>query len=425
MSRDPNDSSPAGPWDEPEDATTAMPAVGQTPGGPGSNPQGSAGQDGTRPYQQQGYPQQGYHPQGYNQPGYGPQGPGNGQQGSGYGGPPWGAAEETRMDQPGNGQQAYGGPPWQDQPRYGQQASGYGQQGSGYAPQGPGHGSQGYSYNQQGRNGQPGLGPFGPRPEQGTGTTPTWTPNAGGPGGPGHHRSGKPAKEPRKGRALVWAIVAGVVAVIVGIAGVTVALLRDGGPGTPTYGLIPTGSTPQADGQQITTAFLKAWQSGNLTKAANYTNHPQAAKAALATYAKYLDLGKMTATTGHVTSAAGSTATVPRESAKFAVDASVAAKYGHKVLRGTWSYNSVLTAFQQPKSSIWYIEWQPDVVAPNLTTKTRLAAIAVAPTVGIATDANGESLTGFGDAGLSTISSDLSKYPPVGQGKPEIGRAHV
>ena len=97
------------------------------------------------------------------------------------------------------------------------------------------------------------------------------------------------------------------------IAGVTVAVLKHNGPGTPTYGLIPTGSTPQADGQQITTAFLKAWESGNLTEAANYTNHPAAAKAALATYAKYLDLGKMTATTGSVTGAAGSTAAVPRE----------------------------------------------------------------------------------------------------------------
>ena len=212
----------------------------------------------------------------------------------------------------------------------------------------------------------------------------------------------------------------GAVAVIAVIAGVTVAVLKHNGPGTPTYGLIPTGSTPQADGQQITTAFLKAWQSGNLTEAANYTNHPAAAKAALATYAKYLDLGKMTATTGSVTSAAGSNAAVPRESAKFAVDASVAAKDGTKTLRSTWSYNSTLTAYQQANSSIWFVNWQPDVVGPNLTATTRLAAVAVAPTVGLVTDASGEGLTTFGDAGLSNISSDLSKSPPAGEGKPGL-----
>ena len=204
------------------------------------------------------------------------------------------------------------------------------------------------------------------------------------------------------------------------IAGVTVTVLKHNGPGTPVYGLIPTGTTPQADGQQITTAFLKAWQSGNLTEAANYTNHPAAARAALATYAKYLDLGKMTATTGSVVGAPGSTAAAPSETAKFAVDASVAAKDGAKVIRGMWGYNSTLTAYQQANSSIWFIKWQPDVVAPNLTTTTRLAAIAVAPTVGLVTDASGEGLTTFGDAGLSTISSDLSKFPPSAEGKPGL-----
>jgi hypothetical protein len=421
VTRDPNDSSSSGPWGEPEDPTSSMPAVGQTPGGRGSNPQDAPGQDGTRPYQQQGYPQEsqgqpGYPQQGYNQPGYGQQASGYGQQGSGYGGPPWEAAQPTRAEQPnqpGNGQPGYGGPPRQDQPGYGQQAPG----GSPWQDQ-PGYGQPGY--NQQGRNGQPGLGPFGPRPEQGTGTTPTWTAGIGGPGGPGHARpEAKPAKPPRKRRKLAWGITAGVVAVIVVVAGVTVAL-KHRGPGTPVYGLIPTGSTSQADGQQITTAFLKAWESGNLTQAANLTNHPAAAKAALATYAKYLDLGKMTATTGSVTSAAGSTSAVPRESAQFAVDVSVAAKDGKKVVRGTWDYKSALTAYQQANSSIWFINWQPDVVAPNLTATTRLTAVSVAPTVGLVTGASGEGLTSFGDAGLSNISGDLSKNPPTSEGKPGL-----
>ncbi len=296
--------------------------------------------------------------------------------------------------------------------------AGYGQQGQpGYGQQGSGYGQQGYDYNQQGRSGQPGLGPFGPRPE-GTGTTPTWTANAGGPGGTGHHRSAKPAKQPRKRRKLLWAITAGTVAVIAVIAGVTVVVLKHNGPGTPTYGLIPTGSTPQADGQQITTAFLQAWESGNLTEAANYTNHPAAAKAALATYAKYLDLGKITAKTDSVTGAADSTAALPRETAKFAIDASVAAKDGSKLLRGAWSYHSTLIAYQQANSSIWFIYWQPDVAAPNLTTTTRLAAVAVAPTVGLVTDASGENLTTYGDAGLTNIADLLSKSAPPSRGQP-------
>ena len=426
MTRDPNDSSSAGPWGEPEDPTSAMPTVGQGPNGRGSTPPGSFGQ-----------------------PGHGQQGPG--QQGPGYGGPPWEqvqptraeqrtpaeqppqaeqpprAEQPTRVDRPGSGQQGYGGQSWQDQPGYGQQGPGYGQQGygqQGYGQQGAGYGQQGYNYNQQGRNGQPGLGPFGPRPEQGTGTTPTWTVGSGGPGGPGHHRSdAKPARPPRKRRTL-WSITAGAVAVIAVIAGVTVVVLKHNGPGTPTYGLIPTGSTPQADGAQITTAFLKAWESGNLTKAANLTDHHAAAQAALAANAKYLGLGKMKATTSSVTSgttvSSADSASSPRETAKFAVDASVAAKDGAKLVRGTWDYTSTLTAYQQANSSIWFIAWQPDVVAPNLTTTTHLAAVSVAPTVGLVTAANGEGLTTFGDAGLSHISGDLSQSPPPGEGKPGL-----
>ncbi len=48
------------------------------------------------------------------------------------------------------------------------------------------------------------------------------------------------------------------------------------------------------------------------------------------------------------------------------------------------------------------------MVAPNLTSATRLAAVSVAPTVGVVTDAGGEDLTSYGDAGLTNIAHDMS-----------------
>ena len=389
MTRDSNDSSSAGPWGEPEDPTSAMPTVGQGPNGRGSTPPGSFGQ-----------------------PGYGQQEPG--QQGPGYGGPPWEQAQPTRaeqppraeqptrVDRPGSGQQGYGGQPWQGQPGYGQQGPGYGQQDPGYGQQGyeqqgpgygqpgygqpgygqqgAGYGQQGYNYNQQGRNGQPGLGPFGPRPEQGTGTTPTWTAGSGVPSGPGHHRSdAKPARSPRKRRTL-WSITAGAVAVIAVIAGVTVIVLKHNGPGTPTYGMIPTGSTPQQDGTQVAAAFLTAWEKGNLAKAANLTDHPAAAQAALAAYAKDLNLGKIDVRdSDSVTAAAGvHDGAAPRETATFAVTASVAARTG--TTRGARHLGLPLHARRLPAGEllVWFVAWQPDVVAPNLTATTHLAAVQVA-----------------------------------------------
>ena len=120
--------------------------------------------------------------------------------------------------------------------------------------------------------------------------------------------------------------------------------------------MIPTGSTPQQDGQQVAAAFLSAWRSGNLTAAAKLTDQHAAAKAYLAMNAKYLDLGKMTVTTDSVAASANSTSAAPSETAKFTVNASVAAKYGSSVIRGTWAYHSTLVAYQQANSSVWFVE---------------------------------------------------------------------
>jgi len=188
------------------------------------------------------------------------------------------------------------------------------------------------------------------------------------------------------------------------------------GPGVPVYGMIPTGSTPQADGQQVAAAFLTAWQKGELATAANLTDNHVAAKAALATYAKDLNLGKLTTTVGSVTAAKGSTAALPQETAKFAVSASV----GAGTLRTTWPYHSQLVAYQQAKTGIWFVRWQPAVMAPNLTATTHLAAVEVGPTVSQVTDSNGTLLTSYDDAGLTNISNLLMKNAPIGKGKPGL-----
>ena len=57
------------------------------------------------------------------------------------------------------------------------------------------------------------------------------------------------------------------------------------------------------------------------------------------------------------------------------------------------------------------------MVAPNLTATTRLAAVSVAPTVGVVTDAGGEDLTSYGDAGLTNIAHDMAGAPPAAKVK--------
>ena len=151
--------------------------------------------------------------------------------------------------------------------------------------------------------------------------------------------------------------------------------------------MVPTGSNAQQDGGQVAAAFLDAWQAGDLTKAGNYTNHPAAAKAALATYAKYLNLGKFSTASRQRGKRARVDGRAAQGERHVRGRASVAAGSGKSAVRGTWAYHSSLVAYQQPNSSVWFVAWQPDVVAPNLTAATHLATVQVPPTVSMVTDA--------------------------------------
>ncbi|TVZ04089.1 penicillin-binding protein [Trebonia kvetii] len=227
----------------------------------------------------------------------------------------------------------------------------------------------------------------------------------------------RPPTEPKKSRRTVVAAIAGVLAVALAAAVLVITVFKPGGSTSPpAYGMIPTGTTAQQDGQQVAAAFLAAWRTGDLAKAANLTSEPAAAKQALAAYAKDLSLKKMTAAPSGVTAATGSTVKAPRESVQFAIGASVGAGSGKNAVRGKWTYHSTLVAYQQPNSQVWFVAWRPDVLAPNLTAATHLAAVTVPPTVSMVTDASGQDLTKYNDAGLSTIAGLLKATAPAQQG---------
>jgi len=214
-------------------------------------------------------------------------------------------------------------------------------------------------------------------------------------------------------------VTAGALAVVAGIAAVIVTVVAPGGNANST-GFVPTGSSAAQDAGQITSAFLQAWQAGDLGQAARYTDHPAAANAALATYGKYLHLRKLTATTLSDTITSSGTSSTPRESVGYAIKATVAASDSAKTLSGAWSYQASLVAYQQRNSQLWYIAWAPDVLAPNLTASTHLAAVTVAPEIVSVNDASGNDVTSYGDAGLTTIANLLQRKAPPGQGTPGL-----
>ena len=208
---------------------------------------------------------------------------------------------------------------------------------------------------------------------------------------------------------------AAALAVVAGIAAVVVTVVTSGRNPNAT-GFVPTGSSSAQDADQITTAFLQAWQTGDLGQAARYTNHPAVARAALAAYGKDLGLQKLTTAAQASTVAPAGTSSTPRESAGYAITATVSAPDGAKTLRGAWKYSASLVAYQQRNSSLWYIAWAPDVLAPNLTASTHLAAVMVAPQIASVNDASGNELSSYNDPGLTTIAGLLQSKAPPGRG---------
>jgi hypothetical protein len=226
---------------------------------------------------------------------------------------------------------------------------------------------------------------------------------------------GKRGRRGRKRRKLRYALIVAAAAA----AGISAVLVLPGGGSTQATGYLPTGSSAGQDAQQTARAFLRAWGAGDLQQAANYTDHPAAARAALTAFRTYLHLRKLTSVAGSATAIPSGSAT-PRERVIYAASASVAAPNGAAAVIGTWRYHASLVAYQAKQSQYWYIAWAPADLAPNLTTSTHLAAVSVAPRVTSVTDASGNDLTGYGDAGLNTIAARLETGAPPGYGSPGL-----
>jgi hypothetical protein len=202
-------------------------------------------------------------------------------------------------------------------------------------------------------------------------------------------------------------------------AGITAGFVLTGGGATQATGYLPTGSSAHQDAQQTARAFLRAWDANDLRQAANYTDHPAKARAALKAFRKYLRLRKLSSTAGLATALPSSSAT-PREKVSYAASANVAASNGAAVVSGTWRYHASLVAYQAKNSQYWYVAWAPADLAPNLTASTHLEAITVAPHVTSVTDAGGNDLTSYGDPGLNNVAAGLMKGAPPGRGFPGL-----
>jgi len=212
---------------------------------------------------------------------------------------------------------------------------------------------------------------------------------------------------------------------------------------TPS-GYQPTAKTAAAAALETAGVFLTAWQDGNFSKAAAYTDDPADAQSTLSAYRTGLNLrglrltpqGTATAagvvtfavsasvTSTGVTSADGtvtstsSSASSTSSAASSATDggsgSSTAPAATATSASGTWTYSSQLTAYK--KNGGWWIKWDPALVAPKMTSSEHPVALALAPGAGRVTDASGGNLSSSSQTALQNIATLVKKNTKTSEG---------
>ncbi|MFJ9410599.1 penicillin-binding transpeptidase domain-containing protein [Streptomyces sp. NPDC101393] len=170
---------------------------------------------------------------------------------------------------------------------------------------------------------------------------------------------------------------------------------------------VKTGPLSAKEVHTTAQGFLTAWQSGDAAKAAELTDHPDAAKGALETFAKRAKFSKVTLTPG--TPAGGK------------VPYTVAAQIDYKGTKAPVSYGTSMTVERDTRTGKPRITWKPAVLHPGLAEGDELrTGEAEAPPIK-AVDRNGAELTPQAHPALAGVLDNLrDKYGDKTNGKPGV-----
>ncbi|MFF0780962.1 penicillin-binding transpeptidase domain-containing protein [Streptomyces sp. NPDC003720] len=199
----------------------------------------------------------------------------------------------------------------------------------------------------------------------------------------------------------------GMIAVVVGGAGIGAYALYGGGAAAddrPSRPAVKTGPLSAVEVRTASTRFLTAWQHGRVTEAAAATDDPAAAAELLTGAAEDAHLKDVTLTPGK---AAG--ARVP-----FSVKATVSYKSTGKPL----GYDSSLTVVRRKSDGEPLVDWHSSVVHPDLKDGDRLVTGASGTPPVTALDRDGGELTAARFPSLGTVLDGLrEKYGKTAGGK--------
>ncbi len=184
-----------------------------------------------------------------------------------------------------------------------------------------------------------------------------------------------------------------------------VKVLGIGAKPVPTVGFSPSGSDAGSYATQTGSAFLTAWQNGDLKAAANITDNQSAALAALTAYKHDLKVSGLTLMPGTA-------------SAQGWMTFSVTAQVGSP--SSAWSYSSGLAAYSADVDGYtrWFVKWQPNLLFTSLKSGQKLALGTIPPTADKVVDSSGAEITGANAPSLKGIVSALKKSAPPTDGTP-------
>ncbi|MEU3856903.1 penicillin-binding transpeptidase domain-containing protein [Streptomyces sp. NPDC028722] len=207
-----------------------------------------------------------------------------------------------------------------------------------------------------------------------------------------------------EGRKTRPAVLGGMIAVVVGGAGLGAWALYGGGAAaderpaaTAGHKPVPAGPLTATEIRTATTRFLTAWHRGRISEAAAATDDPSAARRLLTGYGKDAHLKDVTLTPGPAKGAA-----VP-----FSVRATVAYHHLSKPL----SYGSSLTVVRRASDGRPLVDWHASVVHPDLKDGDTLVTGASGTPPVKALDRDGGEVTAARYPSLGTVLDGLrEKY---------------
>ncbi|MBV1945694.1 penicillin-binding transpeptidase domain-containing protein [Streptomyces sp. BV129] len=204
------------------------------------------------------------------------------------------------------------------------------------------------------------------------------------------------------------AVLGGMIAVVVGGAGVGLYALYGGGASADEATTLSdhkkTGPPSALEVKTVTTRFLTAWQGGRIAEAAAVTDDAPAATALLTGYTKDARLMGVTLTAGKPTGAK--------------VPFSVKANLAYRGVSKPMAYGSSLTVVRRASDGAALVDWRPGVVHPELKDGDTLVTGESGTPPVKALDRTGAEVTAAKYPSLGTVLDGLrEKYGKTAGGK--------